>query len=159
MITVLRVRSSRRHCRRAVTLAAVRCGRPIVKSRLPTQSPRRRSRAARRQDEASHLGDFEIDHEFGFGGPINRYVARFGPVEDLVAVIGRASPGFAGVPACYCIHTVVRGTCHDTDARACDKLSIGRACCDSVDGSGCPPGAYHRTAKCRQTCSELAARW
>src|SRR5215471_10831193 len=47
-----------------------------------------------RQDEASRFGDFEIDHEFVFGGPINRYVARFGPVET---VIGRASPGFADI--------------------------------------------------------------
>ena len=50
-----------------------------------------------RQDEASRLGDFEIDREFVFGGPINRYVARFGRVEDLVTVIGRASPGLADV--------------------------------------------------------------
>jgi len=50
-----------------------------------------------RQGEANRFGDFEIDHEFVFGGSINRYVARFGPVEDLVAVIGRASPGFADV--------------------------------------------------------------
>ena len=50
-----------------------------------------------RQDEAGRSGDFEIDHEFGFGGPINRYVGRFGPVEDLATVIGRASPGFADV--------------------------------------------------------------
>ena len=38
--------------------------------------------------------------KIGFMPPkatINRYVARFGRVEDLVAVIGRASPGLADV--------------------------------------------------------------
>jgi hypothetical protein len=81
---------------------AAASNKPVVKSRLLTQSPRRHhlvgGREQRgRQGEANRFGDFEIDHEFAFGGPINRYAARFGPVEDLVAVIGRASPGFADV--------------------------------------------------------------
>ena len=50
-----------------------------------------------RNFKAERLGGFQIDHECESGRLIDRDVARFGPVEDLVHVIGRAPPEVAKV--------------------------------------------------------------
>jgi len=47
--------------------------------------------------QAECLGGSQIDNEIEFGRLVDRDVARFGPVEDLVHIIGHAPPEFAEV--------------------------------------------------------------
>jgi hypothetical protein len=50
-----------------------------------------------RNRKAKLLGGLQIDDEFEFGRLVDRDVTRFGPVEDLVHIVGHAPPELARV--------------------------------------------------------------